>query len=417
MGGCGRVGLPLAIALAESGLEVAVHDIDRSALEKVKKGVMPFDEEGAQLVLSEVLSRGRLHATADPSVIGQAETVVIAVGTPVDEELRPDSTALDSAVEACRANLRHGQLFILRSTVFPGVTASFEKALKSSGKNVDTAYCPERIAEGHAMRELRELPQLVGGRSEAVRDRAARLFERLGAEPVHLVTEEAEFAKLATNAWRYMTFAITNELFMIASDHGLDYARIRDGLQYGYPRAAGLPAAGFSAGPCLPKDTAQLAAFAGRSFTLGAAALEINEGLPRYLVRRLAERYDLGSTVVGLLGMSFKKDSDDIRDSLAYVVRDELEKRGARVLCTDPNVTGDPSLRPLAEVLDESDVLVVTAPHTEYRGLATRAPALDICGVLGDARGAVEGGDSLLYPVGSKGLSAKGADRSPAPAG
>jgi UDP-N-acetyl-D-mannosaminuronic acid dehydrogenase len=421
VGGCGRVGLPLALTLAESGLRTAVYDIDHAAIEQVVNGVMPFSEDGAQPVLSRILPHGLLRATADPSVVGQAETVIIAVGTPVDDRRRPDTTALESAVDVCRTHLRDGQLVILRSTVFPGTTAFLEKAFGDTGKAVDTVYCPERIAEGRAMTELRELPQIVGGRTKPVRDRAARLFGRVGPESVHLTPEEAEFAKLATNAWRYMTFAIANELFMVANDHGLDYARVRAGLQYGYPRAAGLPAAGFAAGPCLPKDTAQLAAFAGRSFPLGPAALEVNETLPRYLVRRLADRYDLANATVGLLGMSFKQDSDDVRDSLAYVVREELERRGARVLCTDPHVTGDPSLRPLAEVLDAADVLVVTAPHTEYRGLVTRVPAVDVCGVLDEGcRGAWEAaadGAADLYAAGAGRLPAEGVGHSPARTG
>src|SRR4029077_2414693 len=201
---------------------------------------------------------------------------------------------------------------------------------------VDTAFCPERIAEGKAMTELFELPQIVDGRTPRATERAGRLF-RLRTETLTEVTpEEREFAKLFTNVWRYIKFAAANQFYMMANDRGVDFERIRKGLSQDYPRAADMPGAGFAAGPCLFKDTMQLAAFNNNNFTLGHTAMTINEGLPLYLVDRLEQKFDLSALTVGILGMAFKGSSDDIRSSLSYKLKRVLEFKADTVLCADP---------------------------------------------------------------------------------
>src|SRR5207248_10790880 len=195
--------------------------------------------------------------------------------------------------------------------------------------------------------------------------------------------QAAGLARLARHVRPYIQFATANQLYMMANEPGLGLDRIRRGLAEDYPRAADMPAAGFAAGPCLFKDTMQLAAFNHNNFPLGHAAMAVNEGLPLYLVHRLEQRFDLGSMTVGILGMAFKAGSDDIRSSLSYKLKRILAFKADTVLCTDPYVTVDPGLLPLEEVLDRSDLLVVGAPHPEYRGLVTDKPAADIWDVLG----------------------------------
>ena len=313
-----------------------------------------------------------------------AEHVVVVIGTPVDEHLNPDQTAITKALGGCAGYLRDGQLLILRSTVFPGVTALVEKMVAGLGLQIEVAFCPERIAEGKAMTELFELPQIVSSRSAAGVKRASALFERLTSKLVVMSPEEAELAKLFTNVWRYIKFATANQLYMMANERGLDFDRIRRGLAEDYPRAADMPAAGFAAGPCLFKDTMQLAAFNHNNFPLGHAAMAVNEGLPLYVAHRLEQQFDLGSMTVGILGMAFKAGSDDIRSSLSYKLKRILEFKAGAVLCTDPYVTVDSGLLPLDEVIERSDLLVVGAPHPEYRGLVTDKPAADIWDVLGN---------------------------------
>jgi len=383
IGGCGHVGLPLALAFADRGARVGIYDVSETAVATVNSGRMPFAEPGAEEVLGRVLAAGRLEASVDPAMVGSAQYVVVVIGTPVDEHLNPDQTAILKALGGCAGYLRDGQLLVLRSTVFPGVTALVEKMIAGLGLQIEVAFCPERIAEGKAMTELFELPQIISSRTPAGTDRARSLFGRLTSKLVVMSPEEAELAKLFTNVWRYIKFATANQLYMMANEWGLDFERIRRGLAEDYPRAADMPAAGFAAGPCLFKDTMQLAAFNHNNFPLGHAAMAVNEGLPLYLVHRLEQRFDLASMTVGILGMAFKAGSDDIRSSLSYKLKRILAFKADAVLCTDPYVTTDPGLLPLDEVLVKSDLLVIAAPHPEYRGLVIDKPVADIWDALG----------------------------------
>jgi len=383
IGGCGHVGLPLGLALAGAGLRVILYDVNPATVALVNTGELPFQEPDAAELLREVIGDGRLRATTDAPVVSRAEHVVVVIGTPVDEYLNPDPQAIPEALAQCAPHLQDGQLLILRSTVYPGVTALVERLVAGLGRTIDVAFCPERIAEGRAMVELYELPQIVAARSPQTRDRAARLFRHLTGQVVMLEPEEAELAKLFTNVWRYIKFATANQFYMIANDFGLDFERIRGALIHDYPRAQDLPGAGFAAGPCLFKDTMQLAAFNNNNFALGHSAMLVNEGLPLYLVSRLEARFDLPSLTVGILGMAFKGDSDDTRASLAYKLRRILQFKAGKVLCTDPYVRGDDRLLPLEQVLAEADLLIVAAPHGVYRSLQTATPVIDVWNLLG----------------------------------
>jgi len=385
VGGGGHVGLPLAIALADRGARVVVFDISERAVAAIRAGQMPFLEPGAEPRLRSALAAGRLKASTDPAVVGDAENVIVVIGTPVDEHLNPDPTAIPRALEGCSGYFRDGQLLVLRSTVYPGVTALVERTVDALGIDMPVAFCPERIAEHRAMEELFSLPQIVSARRAEGRDRAARLFGLLTEKIVHLEPEEAELAKLFTNTWRYLKFAAANQFYMMANDRGLDFERIRAGLTEDYPRAKDMPGPGFAAGPCLFKDTMQLAAFSDNSFTLGHSAMLVNEGLPLYLVSRLEKRFDLAQLTVGILGMSFKAGSDDIRSSLSYKLRRVLKFKAKAVLGTDPYVSEetDDTLLPLDLVLEKADVLVIATPHEEYRSIVTDKPVADVWNLLG----------------------------------
>src|SRR5450759_696266 len=334
VGGAGHVGLPLAIAFASRGLKVCIYDINEKSVATILGGDLPFREVGAQEVLRKVLDDASLSVSTEEEVIGQGEHVVVVIGTPVDEHLNPDPHAVPKALHAGHRHLRTGQLVILRSTVYPGVTRRVEKMLADDGVSVDVAFCPERIAEGKAMEELFSLPQIVSARTPQVRARAAALFQHLTDSIVELEPEKAELAKLFTNTWRYIKFAAANQFYVMANDHGLDYDVIRQAVALDYPRAADMPGAGFAAGPCLLKDTMQLAAFTDNTFVLGHSAMLVNEGLPLYLVSRLKAKYDLAHCTVGILGMAFKGGSDDIRSSLSYKLKRILAFTPAR--CSAP---------------------------------------------------------------------------------
>ena len=382
IGGCGHVGLPLGIVLAGRGVRTAVFDVNKAAVDLVNDAVLPFDEPDAGPVLARVIADGTFHATTDRAVISRAACVIVVIGTPVDEHLNPDIFAVPEALAELEDVLVDGQLLVLRSTIYPGVTALVEKLVENSGKSIDVAFCPERIAEGRAMVELEALPQLVSARTERSFERAEAVFGRIADKMIRLAPEEAELAKLFTNSYRYVKFAIANQFFMIANEYGLDYERIRSALTEDYPRAADIPGAGFAAGPCLFKDAMQLAAFNNNNFTLGHSAMLINEGLPLYLVSRADERWGLSDKKVGILGMSFKAGSDDTRASLSYKLKRILRFRSDEVLCTDPYVTTDDTLLPLEVVLEKSDLLFIGAPHPEYRDLVPTQPVVDVWNLL-----------------------------------
>jgi UDP-N-acetyl-D-mannosaminuronic acid dehydrogenase len=308
----------------------------------------------------------------------------VVIGTPVGGHLSPEPQAVPRAVDALAEHLVDGQLLVLRSTVYPGVTALVERLIGRLGRDIDVAFCPERIAEGRAMTELYELPQIVSGRTDTASDRAEKLFRNLTEHVVRLLPEEAELAKLFTNTWRYIKFAIANQCYVIANDFGVDFERVRSALTFEYPRAADFPRAGFTAGPCLLKDTMQLAAFNNNNFILGHAAMMVNEGLPHYVVSRIEQSHDLTDMVVGVLGMAFKAESDDIRSSLSYKLKRILQFKAREVLCTDPYVRNDLDLLPLAEVLERADLLVIAAPHRAYAQLDTSTPVVDIWGVVSE---------------------------------
>ncbi|MFN8629664.1 MAG: nucleotide sugar dehydrogenase [Chloroflexota bacterium] len=369
LGGGGHVGLPLSLSMADAGLTVGIYDIHQPTLDAIAAGRMPFLENGADELLAKVLQTGRLTLASDPSLLGRADAIIVVIGTPVDEFLGPSTRVFERAVDEIAPHIRDGSLVVLRSTVYPGTTAYVAQELERRGRFVDIAFCPERIAEGHALEELHTLPQIIGADTPQAGDRAEALFGRLAAKTVRTSSKEAELAKLFTNTWRYMKFAIANQFFAIADQAGVDYTNVLRAVREDYPRAQDLPGPGFAAGPCLFKDTMQLAAFTADHFPMGQAAMQINEGMPAYLVSALERRYGtLRGKTIGILGMAFKAESDDIRASLSFKLRKLLGWAGATVLSTDPYVVDD-RLVPLEQVLAESDVLVIGAPHRAYRSL------------------------------------------------
>ncbi len=378
VGGCGHVGLPLAIILASKNLKVVAFDTNNQVVATVNSGKMPFDEPGAPEVLTEVLRTKLFSASSDKKLVSTAEHVVVVIGTPVDEHLNPDPEVVPNAVAQLLDVLKDGQHLVLRSTVYPGVTKLVEKVIAGSGKKIDVSFCPERIAEGKAVEELIALPQIISARTTHAVDRAKSLFSNLTSNMIVVSPEEAELAKLFTNTWRYIKFAAANQLYTIANDFGVDFERVRHAITTDYPRAADMPGAGFAAGPCLFKDTMQLAAFNNNNFTLGHSSMMINEGLPLYLVSRIEKNYDLSKMTVGVLGMAFKAESDDIRSSLSYKLKRILKFKAQSVICADALVSDDETLIGEAELIDRADLVVIGAPHKRYASMPISKPVIDI---------------------------------------
>lgn len=378
VGGAGHVGAPMAIVLANKGMRTLIYDLNREAMAMLGRGEMPFIDDGAEPLLQTALANGMLGFASDIATLGKVPILVVTIGTPIDEFHNPDLRAILEFVDALLPHTHEGQLLILRSTVFPGVTDYLQRYIAERGKKLLLAFCPERVVQGKAVEEIQSLPQLVSGASTAALEAATVFFKRIAPTLVPMKPIEAEFAKLFCNAYRYIQFAASNQFFMMTDAAGVDYDTVVKGLKKDYLRMRDLPGSGFTAGPCLFKDTLQLAAYSHNHFTLGRAAIEVNEGLPRYIVAQLGRRYDLAASTVGLLGMAFKADSDDVRASLSYRMKKLLQREAKAVLTTDPFVTTDRELLPLNEVIDKSDLLVVCTPHTPYRNLRLGKPVLDI---------------------------------------
>ncbi len=346
---------------------MVLYDINQEAIATVSSGKMPFIESGAEEVLKKVLDR-RLFLSSDKLVITKSRFVVIVIGTPVDEHLNPKFTIFKKFFDEIADLLNDDQHVILRSTVFPGTTEKIKKDLEARGKSTKVSFCPERIAQGNAMEELRKLPQIVASFDDVSVREAGELFGLLTKDIIFLSPTEAELAKLFTNVWRYIQFAISNQFYQISTQQGFDFYKIYDAITYKYPRAQSFPAAGFTAGPCLFKDTMQLAAYSNNNFFLGHASMLINEGLPNFIVQRLRDKYVLQDKVVGVLGMAFKANNDDARESLSFKLKKILEVEAKKVLCSDVYINSAEFIRPEA-LVKASDIIILATPHKEYADL------------------------------------------------
>ena len=383
VGGAGHVGIPLVLAFAEAGLTVNVNDLNEATLATLRAGKLPFIEYGAAPLLARALAENKLVFSSTPSAIRGTGPVVVTIGTPVDEFLNPVTSAVQKCIDDLLPHLNDDQLIVLRSTVFPGTTDWLHDYLKRLGRKNHIAFCPERVVQGYGIKELREMPQIVSGTTPEAEAEAVALFNRIAPEVVTTKPLEAELAKLYANAYRYIEFAATNQFYMIAKSAGADYTAIMKAMKHNYPRARTLPGPGFAAGPCLFKDTMQLAAFARNQFNIGHAAMQINEGLALHMIEDLKRQFDLSGMTVGLLGMAFKAEIDDVRASLSYKIKRTLLTNAREVLTTDPFVTTDPALLPLDEVVKRSDLLILCTPHSAYKEHDfSGKPVVDIWGCL-----------------------------------
>ena len=367
VGGAGHVGLPLSLVIAESGLETIIVDIDEEKINSIRNGKFPFVERGGQELLDKS-NNFLISYTSEYSVIKECDVIILTIGTPVDKHLNPNLSPVYETIDQLQPYLKEGQVLVLRSTLFPGTSEKIFSRLQKKGLNISVSFCPERVAQGYALEEIKLLPQIISGSDSHAIDTARDLFLRFSNEVIELELAEAELAKLYTNVWRYITFAVANQFYIIAEEKGYNFGRIRRAIMHNYERIATFPKSGFAAGPCLFKDTIQLEAFSRKNFSLGKAAININETLPDFLVDRIKLKYDLSFIKVGILGMSFKPDNDDFRESLAYKLRKILTYENAIVMCTDPYIN-DPSFFKLNEVLTQCKIIFIGCPHAEYKNV------------------------------------------------
>eukprot|EP00930_Biecheleria_cincta_P083491 TRINITY_DN73059_c0_g1_i1.p1 TRINITY_DN73059_c0_g1~~TRINITY_DN73059_c0_g1_i1.p1 ORF type:complete len:528 (-),score=119.47 TRINITY_DN73059_c0_g1_i1:46-1572(-) len=378
VGGAGHVGLPLSLVLAQHGHRVKIVDNDLKKLESIKAGSFPFLEAGGPELLKRCLAEfpERVEFTGDVSAVRECDVIIVTIGTPVDEHLNPCFSVIEDCIKALKPFLHGGQTLVLRSTLFPGTSSRVLAMLRAAGLEAGISFCPERIAQGKALEELTQLPQVISGSDARALAHAKVLFAPLGMDLVELDLQEAETAKLFLNSWRYVAFGTANQFYHIATSRGLNFERLRAAIVHRYPRAANFPRAGFTAGPCLFKDTMQLAAYCRHTFSLGHAAMLVNETMPECVVEQAKKdlslnRRSLLGVRCGVLGMAFKPDNDDKRESLAYKLRRLLVWEGAQVCSTDVYLQRDDVVT-LEQLLSESELVFVGCPHSQYREVTFR---------------------------------------------
>ena len=363
IGGLGHIGLPLGILFANKKKNVLLVDSNLEHQEKVMRGEMPFLEYGAEDLLKKALERSLISITSQAAKIKNAKYIVVCIGTPVDEYLNPKVNQFLDAISIYREYITEKQIVIIRSSVFPGISNQVNQLL---GPGMNLSFCPERIVQGYAIKEISNLPQIVSGFNEKAINESAKLFEEIAKNIIYTTVTKAELAKLFSNTWRYVQFAATNQFYMISHDLGEDYSDIRNLMMENYPRMTGLPSAGFAAGPCLLKDTMQLANLSRNANFMAQAAMNINERMPEYIIDLIKREHNLSNVKVGILGMAFKANIDDTRDSLSFKLKKLLNFEGALVYCSDEFVQ-DPKFISKEELINICKIIVIGVPHDAYK--------------------------------------------------
>jgi UDP-N-acetyl-D-mannosaminuronic acid dehydrogenase len=374
--GTGRVGLPLALAFAERGADVTGFDIDERLRHSVNvERAMPFLEPGFE----QVLESGRVQVRETLDDIEEMDYFIVTVGTPLLHHIETDLSAVTRVINDLAGKIRPGQTVIMRSTTAPNTTEYVRKLLERTsgftvGKEIFLACCPERILEGKAREELFVLPQIIGTEDPVSAERAAALFRLLGVEVLSCDFITAELVKLFNNVSRYAYFAIANVLAMIAIDYGAEPYKIMQFTNHKYPRPI-TAKPGFTAGTCLRKDFGMLSEAYWSSDIL-VSSWRINESMPRFLVEAAKKRWgSLSDFRISVLGYAFKRDADDVRDTLSdkllrylhrecpegLLVHDHLIPEGSVVPLNGLEVTTD-----LDAALAHADLIVIATNHTLY---------------------------------------------------
>ena len=362
IGGGGHVGFPLGLVLASKGNEIYLYEKNKKICSLIRDGIIPYYEFGAKNLLNKF--KNKINVGYDSKNISAADIIIISIGTPVDKKLKPKFKDFFELIYFLKEKISKNQTLIIRSSVYPGIIERIKSILENKTNNI--AYCPERILQGKAIEELPRLPQIVSGYNKNSIEVSKKLFKSITKKIIVTSILEAELIKLFSNAWRYINFAASNQFFMICQNLGVDFKKIRNLMMDGYSRNKSLPKAGFAAGPCLLKDTMQLSHFVNKKFPLGSESLVINEGLPQFFVNFLKKKYNLKRKKIGILGLTFKPDVDDVRDSLSLKLLKILKKKCSKVFISDEFYIHPQGISK-ENLIKKSDIVIVAVPHARYK--------------------------------------------------
>ena len=364
IGGAGHIGLPLGLLFADKGIKVNLYDKNLYAIKKINNSELPFIEENGIKLLKR--NKKKIFATSNKNCISKSNILIICIGTPVKNN-KPDLIFFFKLFKEIKNLLNPNQLIIIRSSIYPGTC---KKIYKFLGKNfTNISYCPERVVQGKSISELPKLPQVISGISSSAINKSKNLFSLICKKTIVTSILEAELIKLFSNAWRYINFSISNEFYMACENFGIKFDRLRKIMIDGYERNKNIPTAGFAAGPCLYKDTMQLNSFLKQSFSLGKVSTKINQKLPYFIYKQLLNKFknNLKYKKIGILGITFKADIDDIRDSLALELFNLLKRKKLKVFFSDNyNLTLKKNLNQ-KKLISKSDIIIIGAPHKVYK--------------------------------------------------
>ena len=359
VGGAGHIGLPLGILFANKGKNIVLYDKDKKNVDKINDLQMPFMEQGGSKLLKK--NKTRIFATTDKKYLKDVKIIIICIGNS-----KPDLVFFFKMFNEVKKYLNPKNLLVIRSSIYPGTCLKIQKFLGKNFKNI--SYCPERVVQGQSIIELPKLPQIISGLSKKSINQSKKLFQKICKKTITTSILEAELIKLFSNAWRYINFSISNQFFTICDEFGINFKDLRKNMIEGYDRNKSLPKAGFAAGPCLYKDTAQLNAFLKNSFTLGTTATKINQGFPKFIFTKMSKKFkkNLKSKKIGILGAAFKSNIDDIRDSLSIELFNFLKKKGLKVNISDDYVKMKEMIS-AKKLVKQSDIIILGVPHSSYR--------------------------------------------------
>jgi len=364
IGGAGHIGFPLGLAFASKKKTVNLVDLNKKNLNLIKNGKPPFYEIGAKKLLLRCLKSKRLKFSTELSSIKSSKFVIICIGTPINKELKPLTKDFLIFFKNLFKFIQKDQIIVIRSSVYPGIIENLFKSYGHINKNI--TYCPERIVQSKALEELPKLPQIISGNTKLSIKEAGKLFKLICKEILVSTINEAELVKLFSNTNRYINFAIANQLYLICQKNNLSFKKIRHLMMKGYERNLNLPGPGLTAGPCLLKDTMQLSSFFKGKLDLGIASMKVNTKIVEIVLNKIKNIKGSKKKTIGILGIAFKAETDDTRDSLAFEIYKKLKRKNFKVIFSDEYYISKENVK-LKNFIKKSNIIVIGALHKKYK--------------------------------------------------
>ena len=364
VGGAGHIGLPLSCFISSKNHDVVIVDNDKSVLEKINNDIMPFFEEGLNDYL-KVAKKNNLQLSDNLNAIKGCNLIIVTLGTSSEEK---EVEKFNSLIESLIKLADKESMLILRSTVAINEINNIYKNRLLNDKNIKLAYCPERIAEGKGLIEIKEIPQIIGLNANDNSEPFVSFFSSLGIKSHVTSFESAAFLKLFSNAYRYSEFTLVNEFSNIANKNNIDFSEIIKLASLDYPRLSHIPSVGFVGGPCLIKDTKTFKKeYSNESkviTSLQNTNSEFMDLILNYCVKNFKDKKIIQ------LGLTFKPNSDDIRSSLSLELYRNLNKNGFKVFPVDANLSDtalDFELYNYEEIKDATNNVLISTFHDEFK--------------------------------------------------